>query len=73
VILHAQQKNKGVFIKKALASGHVEKLAAHDPVRAAMNFIFSEPGVSSVIVGTLNQDHLRYNVECAVDALSVRA
>ncbi len=63
VILHAEQKNKGIFIKKALASGHIEKIAAEDPVRTAMKFIFAEPGVSSVIVGTLNQAHLRYNVE----------
>jgi aryl-alcohol dehydrogenase-like predicted oxidoreductase len=63
VILHAEQKNKGIFIKKALASGHIEKIASEDPVRAAMKFIFCEPGVSSVIVGTLNPDHLRYNAE----------
>ncbi len=65
VILHARQKNKSIFIKKALASGHIEKIAATDPVRAALKFIFAEPGVSSVIVGTLNPEHLRYNVECA--------
>ncbi len=65
VIAHAHHHNKGIFIKKALASGHLQKLAATDPVRAAMQFVFQEPGVSSVILGTLNPQHLTYNVECA--------
>ncbi len=68
VIKHAQQHQKGIFIKKAFASGHLQKISAADPVREAMRFIFQEPAVSSVIVGTLNQDHLRYNVECALSA-----
>jgi aryl-alcohol dehydrogenase-like predicted oxidoreductase len=68
VIKHAQQQQKGIFIKKAFASGHLQKIPSADPVRAAMQFIFQEPAVSSVIVGTLNQDHLRYNVECALSA-----
>jgi aryl-alcohol dehydrogenase-like predicted oxidoreductase len=68
VIKHAQQHKKGIFIKKAFASGHLQKIPGSDPVRAAMQFIFQEPAVSSVIVGTLNQDHLRYNVECALSA-----
>ncbi len=63
VIVYAQQKNKGVLIKKALASGHVDQFSAQDPVQAAMNFIFSEPGVSSVIIGTLNPTHLRECIE----------
>lgn len=64
VISHAHKMQKGVFIKKALASGHLEKISNQDPVRAAMNFIFQEPGVSSVILGTLNKDHLKHNIDC---------
>lgn len=63
VIRHAQEKNKGVLIKKALASGHVDKIAAENPVRYAMEFIFREPGVSSVILGTVNKKHLAEVVE----------
>jgi aryl-alcohol dehydrogenase-like predicted oxidoreductase len=64
-VLHdAYQKNKGIFIKKALASGHLQKIASNDPVKTAMEFIFREPGVTSVIVGTLNTEHLRYNAHC---------
>lgn len=65
VITYAHEKNKGILIKKALASGHIDKLAKEDPVHSAMEFIFREPGVTSIIVGTLNKDHLRSNVESA--------
>lgn len=62
VIAHAYKNNKSVFIKKALASGHLQKISAEDPVQTALQFIFREPGVSSVILGTLNKDHLIHNV-----------
>lgn len=68
VIAHAQQKNKAVFIKKAFGSGHLvdsHKSSEEDPVLAAMRFIFQEPGVTSIILGTLNPEHLKHNVICA--------
>ncbi len=61
VIAYAHEKQKGVFIKKAFASGHLEKISAEDPIQAAMRFVFAEEGVSSVIVGTLNKTHLEQN------------
>ncbi len=70
VIQYAHQKQKGVFIKKALASGHLAALSSEDAVRDSMKFILSEPGVSSVIVGTLNAEHLKYNALCVEQALS---
>lgn len=51
-----QQKNKGVVIKKALSSGH-----ASDP-GSALRFAAEHPGVSSVIVGTIDPGHLASNV-----------
>jgi aryl-alcohol dehydrogenase-like predicted oxidoreductase len=66
VIAHAYAQHKGVLIKKALASGHLQKISAADPVQEAMRVIFQEPGVTSVIVGTLNPAHLRHNVDCFV-------
>lgn len=57
VIQYAHENQKSVFIKKALASGHLKT-----PVNEAMKFIFAEPGVTSVIVGTLNLQHLKENV-----------
>jgi aryl-alcohol dehydrogenase-like predicted oxidoreductase len=51
-----QQKDKGVVIKKALSSGH-----ASDP-GSALRFAADHPSVSSVIVGTINPEHLASNV-----------
>ncbi len=62
VIIEAQQKQKGIFIKKALASGHLHTLGVTNPVADTMKFILAEAGVTSVIVGTINSAHLRENV-----------
>jgi aryl-alcohol dehydrogenase-like predicted oxidoreductase len=70
VINYAHKKYKGVFIKKALASGHLNKLTSHlvqgesnDPIKTAFDFIFEEPGVSSIIIGTVNTEHLIHNIK----------
>ncbi len=47
---------KGVLIKKAFASGHTT-----DPARA-LRFVLLQPSVTSVIVGTINPQHLQQNV-----------
>jgi aryl-alcohol dehydrogenase-like predicted oxidoreductase len=60
VLDKAQELNKGILIKKALASGHLDKLATTaDPVQSSIDFIFAHPGVSSVIIGTINPEHLK--------------
>jgi aryl-alcohol dehydrogenase-like predicted oxidoreductase len=64
VITSACEKHKGVFIKKALMSGHLKQISAEDAVQVAMEFIFREPGVNSVILGTLNKEHLIHNINC---------
>lgn len=53
VIAAAAKAGVGVLVKKALASGH-----AADPA-AAIRFGLSEPGVSSLVVGTMNTKNLR--------------
>lgn len=58
VMTHAQQKQKGVFIKKALSSGHLTKPAAE-----IIQQINAEPGISSIIIGTLNPKHLQECVD----------
>lgn len=60
VISDAHRQHKGILIKKALASGHISV-----PIIDSMRFIFNEPGVSSVIVGTLNPTHLSENAKAA--------
>lgn len=71
VIDYCQQHDKGVLLKKALASGHICSggNGGKDPVQASMKFIFAHPGVTSAIVGTINPEHLRNNVACAQTAL----
>lgn len=71
VIDYCAAHNKGVFIKKALASGHLcaGDLAGKDPVQASMDFVLQTAGVTSAIVGTINPKHLRDNVLRAQQAL----
>ena len=67
VIQSAHQHQKGIFVKKALASGHLDKIKSANPVLNSLQFVFSEPGVSSAIVGTINPLHLRQLVETLAD------
>mgnify|MGYP000297034838 CR=1 FL=1 len=75
VIDAAMHRGVGVLIKKGLASGHVGDLfhkmppeiraATSDPIEAAMRFTLGRAGVSSLVVGTMNPEHLRANVAAA--------
>ncbi|EMR13663.1 oxidoreductase [Methylophaga lonarensis MPL] len=67
----AAAMNKSVFIKKALASGHLA-LEGQDTVQASFDFIFKEPAVKSVIVGTINPAHLADNLAKAILAIEKR-
>ncbi|WP_260293611.1 aldo/keto reductase [Sedimenticola hydrogenitrophicus] len=58
VLQAAAANNKGVLIKKGLQSGHIPGVQG---VEESMRFVFSQPGVSGMIVGTINPDHLRDN------------
>lgn len=66
---YCHQHGKGVLIKKALASGHAAQnrpsnnKPVHDPVQQSFKMIFSHPGVHSAIVGTINPNHLRANLD----------
>ena len=69
----ARTKGVGVLVKKALVSGHVGAAAAANE-RAltpehCIDFGLSTPGVTSLVVGTINPDHLRANVAAGVRAL----
>jgi aryl-alcohol dehydrogenase-like predicted oxidoreductase len=66
VLEAAERTGKGVLIKKGLSSGH---LAGPGAVEEAFRFIYGQPGVSSIIVGTINSAHLRANVAAAEAAL----
>ena len=60
VIDYAHANQKGILIKKALASGHLNQQLS-DPVQASFDLIFGHPWVSSAIIGTINPGHLRAN------------
>lgn len=75
VIARAQELQKGILVKKALASGNLQQLteyskqhtsqqpsAQQNLAAAALQFVLAEPGVTSVIVGTIDVRHLRENV-----------
>lgn len=68
----AEKLNKGVIIKKGLQSGHADSASGGGGVDAAFRHIFSLPGVSSMIVGTINQKHLQSNVDTINDILIAR-
>lgn len=63
IIQQAYQQHKGILIKKAFASGHLKEIAEEDPIKKALQFVLNEPGVTSVVVGTINPVHLRENSE----------
>ena len=66
VLRRAAELNKGVLIKKGLQSGHAQR------VREALQFVFAQPSVDSVIVGTINPSHLRDNVAATERVLGQR-
>lgn len=70
VLDYAATHNKGVFIKKALASGHLDKDKYSDPIKASMELTFSHPGTSSITLGTINPLHLVQNVTQALNILA---
>jgi len=75
LIDQAHKTGVGILIKKAFASGHLDTLRKAvgdkdtDPVEATLRFIYAKAGVSSVIAGTVNPEHLRHNVAAARRAL----
>jgi aryl-alcohol dehydrogenase-like predicted oxidoreductase len=66
----AHRAGKGVFIKKAFASGHLCSQPGTDPADMALRFVLGHPGVSSVTIGTINPAHLRANVASAARVLA---
>jgi aryl-alcohol dehydrogenase-like predicted oxidoreductase len=58
----AEKLNKGVIIKKGLQSGHADSASGGGGIDSAFKHILNLPGVSSMIVGTINKQHLQDNV-----------
>lgn len=69
VIDTATALGKAIFVKKAFASGHLDQLG-DNPVQRVMDCIFANQQVAlSVILGTINPQHLRDNVSAIEKAL----
>lgn len=69
VIEQAAQQGKAILVKKALASGHICLKPEIDPIQASFEALFSQRGVSSAIIGTINPTHLTENAACAARVL----
>ncbi len=67
VLDQASQADKSIFIKKALASGHLTA----DNVQKNFDLIYANPAVSSVIIGTINPNHLKDNVAKIIKSLNL--
>ena len=72
VVDYAQQNNKGILVKKGLMSGHVNELGK-ELVRESMSLIFSQAAISSMIIGTINPNHLIQNVKIAKDLIQEKS
>lgn len=70
VLDFAAAHEKGIFIKKALASGHIGTDSGKSALAASFELVFTHPAVTSAIIGTINREHLIQNVAIAVDCLS---
>lgn len=70
VLDYAELNNKGILLKKALASGHICAKNSQDPIQASFDFIFAHKGVTSAIIGTINPKHLKANVAAAEKAIN---
>lgn len=55
VIAEAGARQCGVLVKKALASGH--------STTSSLKYVAAQPGVSSIVVGTINPEHLAENAQ----------
>jgi aryl-alcohol dehydrogenase-like predicted oxidoreductase len=64
VIERALELNKGVLIKKGLGSGSLAGGRSRS-LEENLRPVLALPGVSSLIVGTINPEHLRENVAAA--------
>lgn len=71
LMLSCEANNTGVLLKKIFDSGHLITNSSNNSIiDARMRVIFAQKAVNSAIIGTLNCQHLRTNVECALTALA---
>ncbi len=62
LIRRAAERGKAILIKKGLGSGKLTEGSAPRTLEESFRCIFAAPGVTGLIVGTINREHLRDNV-----------
>lgn len=69
ILDQAAKLHKGIFIKKAMASGHLEQLGAN-PIHASFKLSLSHPCQPCIITGTIHPEHLEENCTIAAEILN---
>lgn len=69
VLKKANELNKGILIKKALASGHFKALNSPHPLPHTYQHLLSLSEHHAIIVGTINPAHLQQNIQAALQNL----
>lgn len=64
VLDYAEKNNKAVILKKVLSSGH------NTNIENALEFAFAHKGTTSTIIGTINPEHLKHNVQSINNIMS---
>lgn len=64
----AVEQQSGVLVKKALASGHLSTSSYQASLQDNFSFLKNQTAVSSIIVGTINPEHLLQNIK-AINAV----
>lgn len=67
IIASANDQGKGILVKKALGSGHTAS------PEEALEFVLKRKGVTSVIVGSIDAQHITDNVRWACKAVAALA
>ena len=69
VLDFANDKKKGILVKKALGSGHY---CLSGKTSESLHFALNHPGVSSVLIGTINQKHLKEDATIVEEFYSIK-
>ena len=69
VVEQAAKMKKGIFIKKGLLQGHLNKIEG-DAIQHCMDYAANLPGDVCIVAGTLNPEHLKSNIAKAALAWS---
>jgi aryl-alcohol dehydrogenase-like predicted oxidoreductase len=64
VIEAAHKKGKTVLVKKGLASGYIDKVGGSG---ASIRFCVKTPGVTSLVVGSINKDNILSNINALLN------